>query len=67
MPSTLIELLDVASKFVGTFLHSHTVALSIVAVYVLFNAVMFAVTKGREFAWAGYTGALFLLPFIKFT
>lgn len=66
MPSTMIELLETATKFVDTFLYSHTIALSIVAAYVLFNAVMFAVTKGKEFAWAGYTGALFLIPFLKF-
>jgi hypothetical protein len=66
MPSTLIGLLEAATKFVDSFLYSHTTALSIVAVYILFNMVMFAITKGREFVWSGYTGALFLIPFIKF-
>ncbi len=66
MPSSIHDLLQLAVDGISTVLHTHTVALLIVAIYILFNVLMYATTKGKEFCWAGYTGALFLIPFIKF-
>jgi hypothetical protein len=65
MPSSLLELFQIAVDSIGTVLHSHTAALLIIAGYLLINVLAYFLTKGREFAFAGWTGALLLIPFIK--
>lgn len=66
MIDSLMEVLAQLTTFVDGFLYSHPVALLIVAGYLMVNILLFALTKGKEFAIAGYAGALFLIPFLKF-
>lgn len=66
MIETLIDTLEQLTTFVDSFLYAHPVALLLVAGYIMLNILLFMVTKGKEFVIAGYTGALFLIPFLKF-
>lgn len=65
MPGSIYDLFQMMVDAVGTILHQHTAALLIIAAYVMINVMAYFLTKGREFAFAGWTGALLLIPFIK--
>lgn len=65
MVESFMNILGQLTTFVDGFLYSHPVPLLIVAGYLGVNILLFAVTKGKEFVIAGYTGALFLIPFLK--
>ena len=64
MSQTLTDIVAAVSHAVSATASQSSVPLMVVASYAGTALVLYGLTRGREFLIAGYSSALFLVPFI---
>jgi hypothetical protein len=66
MMETAHHYVQMIVQLIAPLFVQNTVPLMIIATYIFLNVGLYFHTRGKEFAIAGYSGALFLIPFLKF-
>ena len=62
--NTIVDLVHTIQHYTNPGLPAGV--LLIVAAYISICAIMYWFSRGREYLYAGYTGMLFLMPFVNF-
>ena len=67
MTPKIAEIFHLIMTHIVPSMHRNEGVLILVAGFMLLNALLYGITRGKEFAIGGYASVLFIFPFIQFS
>jgi hypothetical protein len=67
MTPRIVEIFHLIMSYIVPSLQRNEGVLLVVAGFMLLNALLYGITRGKEFAIGGYASVLFIYPFIQFS